>query len=39
MHLIKESLGYCSIVGTEEVNKVLAIGEHHGLLLALDGEA
>lgn len=39
MNLIKESLGYCSIIGAEEMNKVLSIGEHHGLLLALDGEA
>lgn len=39
MHLIKESLGYCSIIGTEKMNEVLSIREHHGLLLALDGEA
>jgi hypothetical protein len=39
MYLIKESLRDCSIIGTEEVNKVLSIREYHGLLLALDGEA
>lgn len=39
MHLVKKTLRDCSIVGAEKVNKVLAIGKHHGLLLALDGKA
>lgn len=39
MHLVKEPAGHHSIICTKEMNKVLSVGKHNSLLLALDGVA